>query len=117
MSELAFPELTLAEACSLITDGSHFSPVPQEDGHPIVNAKDIPKGKVELDTCTRISERDYQLLRSQNCAPKAGDVLLSKDGTIGRVVHYKEDLEVVALSSVVISDPSLSWIQGSLLTR
>lgn len=105
MSEHTFPELALAETCSLITDGSHFSPTPQEDGHPIVNAKDIPAGKVELETCTRISDRDYQLLCSQNCAPKVGDVLLSKDGTIGRVVHYKEDLGVVALSSVAILRP------------
>ncbi len=106
MSSLDCEAVPLAEACCLITDGSHFSPTPRDEGYPIVNAKDIPKGRVELDTCTRISEREYRLLKSQNCAPISGDVLLSKDGTIGRVVHYKEDLGVVLLSSVAILRPN-----------
>ncbi|HUX29520.1 MAG TPA: restriction endonuclease subunit S [Thiobacillus sp.] len=101
----AFPTATLSDACQLITDGSHFSPTPREDGPPIVNAKDIPKGRVELATCTRISESEWMLLKRQNCSPDPGDVLLSKDGTIGRVVHYKEDLGVVLLSSVAILRP------------
>lgn len=102
MSSIDFATVTLTDACQLITDGSHFSPTPREDGYPIVNAKDIPKGRVELATCTRISESEWMLLKKQNCSPAPGDVLLSKDGTIGRVVHYKEDLEVVLLSSVAI---------------
>ena len=105
MPDTAFPTAPLGDVCSLITDGSHFSPVPQEEGHPIVNAKDIPNGHVDLSTCTRISEKDWQLLRAQNCSPRVGDVLLSKDGTIGRVVHYREDLGVVLLSSVAILRP------------
>ena len=105
MSSPGFEAVLLGEACSLITDGSHFSPTPREEGYPIVNAKDIPKGRVELDTCTRISEREYRLLKIQNCPPLPGDVLLSKDGTIGRVVHYKEDLGVVLPSSVAILRP------------
>ena len=43
MSSLSFETMPLAEVCHLITDGSHFSPTPREEGHPIVNAKDIPK--------------------------------------------------------------------------
>jgi type I restriction enzyme, S subunit len=106
MNSLAFRSISLAQACRLITDGSHFSPTPRDDGYPIVNAKDIPSGRVQLETCTRISEREYLLLKSQNCAPNVGDVLLSKDGTIGRVVYYKEDLKVVLLSSVAILRPN-----------
>ncbi len=99
------PKKTLESVCSLITDGSHFSPIPQEEGHPIVNAKDIPKGYIDLNSCTRISKKDWELLKKQNCAPKQGDVLLSKDGTIGRVVFYNNDLGVVVLSSVAILRP------------
>ncbi len=105
MRDVGFPAVRLANACPLITDGSHFSPVPQIEGFPIVTAKDIPHGRIDLATCTRISEADWRLLRAQNCAPAVGDVLLSKDGTIGRVVHYKEDLGVVLLSSVAMLRP------------
>jgi type I restriction enzyme S subunit len=117
MSSLGFSAVPLASACRLITDGSHFSPTPQEEGYPIVNAKDIPNGSVVLDTCTRISERDYHLLKLQNCAPIPGDVLLSKDGTIGRVVHYKEDLGVVLLSSVAILRPDPTVIAPAFLAQ
>lgn len=105
MSDNAFATAPLGRVCRLVTDGSHFSPVPQDEGFPIVNAKDIPNGRVNLDTCTRISEREFTLLKSQNCAPIPGDVLLSKDGTIGRVVNYSEDLGVVVLSSIAILRP------------
>jgi type I restriction enzyme S subunit len=114
MSEAVFNKVPLAATCRLITDGSHFSPTPQEEGFPIVNAKDIPSGRVDLETCTRISKREWLLLKSQNCAPNPGDVLLSKDGTIGRVVHYKEDLGVVLLSSVAIIRPDESLDPGFL---
>jgi len=42
--------------------------------------------------------------------------LLSKDGTIGRVVHYKEDLGVVLLSSVAILRP-LEAIEPEFLAQ
>lgn len=108
MHDSRFEAARLGEACRLITDGSHYSPTPQVEGRPIVNAKDIPRGRVELSTCTRISEADWALLRTQRCAPEVGDVLLSKDGTIGRVVHYREDQGVVLLSSVAILRPDSS---------
>lgn len=99
------PPKSLESVCSLITDGSHFSPIPQAEGHPIVNAKDIPNGRINLNSCTRITQHDWELLKKQNCAPQPGDVLLSKDGTIGRVVLYDTDLSVVVLSSVAILRP------------
>lgn len=117
MSSLEFMTGTLADICTVITDGSHFSPTPQEEGFPIVNAKDIPDGRVVLDTCTRISKSDYDLLKIQNCAPVPGDVLLSKDGTIGRVVHYKNDLGVVLLSSVAILRPDQATIAPAFLAQ
>jgi len=99
---------SLESVCDLITDGSHFSPVPQSDAYPIVNAKDIPNGHINLDTCTRISKADWNTLKKQKCSPVPGDVLLSKDGTIGRVVHYQSDLGVVVLSSIAILRPKPS---------
>ena len=105
---------SLESICSLITDGSHFSPEPQTEGFPIVNAKDIPHGRINLETCTRIKREDWALLVKQNCAPVPGDVLLSKDGTIGRVVLYETDLGVVVLSSVAIIRPKASIDPGLL---
>lgn len=107
---------SLQSVCDLITDGSHFSPTPQKDGYVIVNAKDIPNGRINLETCTKISKADWTTLKKQNCAPITGDVLLSKDGTIGRVVHYKSDQGVVVLSSIAILRPKTS-VDASFLAQ
>ena len=93
---------TLNSLCELITDGSHFSPQPQIDGEIIVNVKDMTKWGIDFHTCTKVSKNDYDFLVKQNCAPKYNDVLLSKDGTIGRVLIYRETRNVVLLSSIAI---------------
>lgn len=97
---------TLSEACRLITDGSHFSPVPQSEGHPIVNVKDFRDGFVDVDSCTKISDVAFSALEAGNCTVSPGDVLLSKDGTIGKVVVYKQEGVLAALSSVCIMRPN-----------
>jgi type I restriction enzyme S subunit len=100
-----FPEVTLKELSSVLTDGSHFSPTPQSSGAPIANVKDLRDGYVDLDSCTRISESAYQQLVASGCTIKPGDVLLSKDGTIGKVVVYEQPNTIVALSSICIIRP------------
>jgi len=92
----------LNDLCELITDGSHFSPVPQEDGEIIVNVKDMKTWGIDYDSCTKISKNDFDFLSKQNCTPRINDVLLSKDGTIGRVLVFKDNRIVILLSSIAI---------------
>ncbi|WP_168733400.1 restriction endonuclease subunit S [Deinococcus sp. Arct2-2] len=85
-----------------ITDGSHFSPTPQTSGKPIANVKDMRVGKIDIDSCTIISIKDFNLLKRNGCSPEKGDVLFSKDGTIGKTILYTQDEEIVTLSSIAI---------------
>lgn len=94
------------DVCDFITDGSHFSPTPIEDGEIIANVKDMGEFGIKYDTCTRISQNEFTILKSQNCSPRIGDVLFSKDGTIGRVVLFNDKREIVLLSSIAILRPS-----------
>ena len=48
----------------------------------------------------------YRELKATGCTIKNGNVLLSKDGTVGRVVVYKQDDEIGALSSICIIEPT-----------
>ena len=95
----------LSEITSKITDGSHFSPVPQEEGWPIGNVKDMGKYDFIYEECTEILKSQFDLLVAQNCSPVKNDVLLSKDGTIGKVLLYKGDKNIVLLSSIAIIRP------------
>ncbi len=101
-----FPSATLRELVSRITDGSHFSPTPQEHGYLIANVKDMKSGFIDFSSCTRISAAAYRELKATGCTIRNGNVLLSKDGTVGRVVVYKQDEEIGALSSICIIVPT-----------
>ena len=95
----------LGEISSRITDGSHFSPTPQLYGYPIANVKDMRDRHIHIDSCTRIKEDDYKALMANGCTIKDGAVLLSKDGTVGKVIVYAQTDEIAALSSICIITP------------
>jgi type I restriction enzyme S subunit len=104
---------TLSELCNQITDGSHFSPEPQVIGKIIVNVKDIIDGRIEIDNCTNISNADFDSLVRNGCSPKPGDILLSKDGSIGEVVVYYLNIRVVCLSSIAILTPDKNKLNSN----
>ncbi|AUG00244.1 hypothetical protein CXQ81_06410 [Pseudomonas sp. 09C 129] len=101
-----FPSVPLRELASRITDGSHFSPTPQQHGYLIANVKDMKSGYIDFSSCTRISASAYRELNATGCTIRNGNVLLSKDGTVGRVVVYQQDDEIGALSSICIIVPT-----------
>ncbi|MBX3043114.1 MAG: restriction endonuclease subunit S [Candidatus Kapabacteria bacterium] len=96
----------LEEVCIYVSDGSHFSPKAREEGFVIGNVKDMEEFDFNYNSCTKISIRDYEVLVSQNCQPLKGDILLSKDGTIGKVFVFNKDKKIVILSSIAILRPS-----------
>ena len=99
---LGWSTKNLNDVTSLITDGAHFSPVPQEYGELIANVKDFGEQGIKYETCTKILEKDFNYLVRQNCSPKKGDILLSKDGTIGKVILFPGEMSIVLLSSIAI---------------
>ncbi|WP_416138818.1 restriction endonuclease subunit S [Halomonas sp. HK25] len=97
-----FERIPLSELTIKITDGSHFSPTPVEHGMLIANVKDMQGGSVDLGSCTRISEKDYLKLAASGCIAKRNDVLLSKDGTVGKVAVMDGEEKLATLSSIAI---------------
>ena len=96
----------LGDACVQITDGSHFSP--KEDGngeYKIATVANIKENYIDIDSCKRISKKDYIMLVKNGCKPKIGDVLFSKDGTVGLSFSFKQNLDLVLLSSIAIIKP------------
>ncbi|WP_434150448.1 restriction endonuclease subunit S [Methylocaldum gracile subsp. desertum] len=104
--DYGYPLVPLHQVARRITDGSHFSPTPREHGPLIANVKDMKAGAIDFSTCTRISPSAYRELKATGCTIKNGNVLLSKDGTVGRVLVYRQDDEIGALSSICIIEPT-----------
>jgi type I restriction enzyme, S subunit len=96
----------LKDFCVRITDGSHFSPKTVEDGLPYVTVKDVSdKGDIDLIGCKKITKDDFENLEKGNCRPNIGDVLLSKDGTVGKTAIVNKNNNFVLLSSLAILTP------------
>lgn len=111
----------LKRLCSVITDGSHFSPETVDNGYPYITATDVRGLGIDYTSTKYISEKDFFMLQKQGCQPLKGDVLIVKDGaTTGRVGVMIDDTKCVALSSVAFLRPNknittdyLRWILES----
>lgn len=97
--------MRLKYACEKITDGSHFSPELQDEGATYITVTNIHGGKVHVEEGLKILVADYEKLVRAGCQPAIGDVLLTKDGTIGRTA-IAETNNYVLLSSVAILTPT-----------
>ncbi len=59
----------------------------------------------DLDNCKTISDENFSALVNNGCKVEKGDVLFSKDGTMGIVCVPKKNIDVVLLSSIAILKP------------
>ncbi|MGR5173765.1 restriction endonuclease subunit S [Vibrio owensii] len=98
-----------------VTDGSHHSPKIEADGYPFISVTDVGVNSINFSDAKRISLKDYGRLVREGCKPSIGDVLLTKDGTIGRACIVKEDMpDFVILSSLGLLTPKEDLINSYL---
>lgn len=97
--------INLKKCCETITDGSHFSPETTSEGKYYITVRDVGKDSIDFDNAPKISVEDYNTLKRNGCEPKKGDVLLSKDGTIGKCIIVNET-DFVILSSLGLLRPN-----------
>ncbi len=65
-----------------INDGTHVTPTYVAEGVPFLRVTDIQDEKIDLESVKRIPEHEHNEL-FKRCDPEKGDLLLSKNGTIG----------------------------------
>lgn len=109
------PTRTLQQVCELITDGTHYTPKDIGSGYPFLTVKDMSSTGLDLEECSFISKEDFELVKAGNCSPQIGDVLFSKDGTVGKVHVVTEDTEFGVLSSIAILRPNSKIIHPQYL--
>lgn len=106
----------LIEVCDEITDGSHFSPKSSdEEEYPYITVRDIHQDKIDFIKCKFINRENYDLLAKNGCKPNNGDLLFSKDGTVGKVSLVDFDKDFVVLSSLAIIRPKKKIILPAFL--
>lgn len=107
-----FPYIPLLKISSKITDGSHYSPTNDSSFEKkYVTVKDLDHfGNLNLEDCLTISNEEFAKLVRTGCQPAIGDVLFSKDGTVGKTFTVLKDNDFVTLSSLAIISPNQSSI-------
>ncbi|WP_179317595.1 restriction endonuclease subunit S [Winogradskyella undariae] len=106
----------LKRYCLKVTDGSHHSPQTQYEGKSYISVKDVNAfGEIDTINCKKINQKDFDDLARNGCQPKKNDILLTKDGTIGRAAIVNSDNDFVVLSSLGIITPDLNEFDSSFL--
>ena len=100
----------LGELCLQITDGTHKTPVYQNEGVPFLSVKNISSGTFDLKDIKYISEEEHAEL-IKRCKPEKNDVLVCRIGTLGKAITIDIDLEFsifVSLGLIKTTDKIVS---------
>lgn len=93
---------SLSQMCSVIMDGTHFSPSSTTGPFKYLTSKNIRYGRLALDDLCFISEDEHRAIYSR-CPVRKGDLLLTKDGAnTGNAALNSLDEEFSLLSSVAV---------------
>jgi type I restriction enzyme S subunit len=95
---------SLGEICSLIRDGVHETPPYVPSGVPFITVKNIVTGRLDFQNTNFVSEEVHSELTSR-VKPERGDILVSKDGTIGVPCVVDTDREFSIFVSVALLKP------------
>ena len=107
---------SLINLCDEITDGSHFSPKSKvADEYPYITVRDLTDGVIDFNSCKFIDSDAYTSLVKNGCQPNNGDILFSKDGTVGKVALVESQRKFVVLSSLAIIRPNQKLIASTYL--
>lgn len=113
---MIFPNASLDDICSLITDGTHYTPPDIGEGIPFLTVRDMTPDGLDFEGCAKISSEEFEKLDAGNCSPRIGDILFSKDGTVGKVHLVKEQAKFGVLSSIAILRPQFGEVDGLYLS-
>lgn len=91
----------LHDLTNQIVDGTHFTPKYIENGIPFLRVTDIQTKKIEFEGLKFVSKEEHELLKLR-CYPKRGDILVSKNGSIGIIKIVDWDWEFSIFVSLAL---------------
>lgn len=96
-----WPIMTLEDLAELITDGEHSTPKRCNDGIYLLSARNVLNHSLKLDDVDYIDEAEYYRI-SKRVIPKAGDILLSCSGSVGRCCITPMEIKFQLVRSVAL---------------
>jgi type I restriction enzyme S subunit len=79
------------------------NPMPEtNDGPHMITAKDVRDGAVDYEQCRKTSFKAFNELLTKKSKPQVGDILLTKDGTLGRLAVVEQEGTCINQSVAII---------------
>ena len=94
--------LELGVVCD-VRDGTHDSPIYQQNGFPLITSKNLKNGMIDFSAVNYISEEDLIKINKRS-AVDDGDILMPMIGTIGNPIIVKKEREF-AVKNVALIKP------------
>lgn len=98
--------ISLGELCNKITDGTHHTPTYTDNGIPFLRVTDITESN---NSKKFISETEHLEL-IKRCNPQKGDILYTKNGTIGVAKKITWDYEFSIFVSLCLLKPNTELV-------
>jgi type I restriction enzyme, S subunit len=106
-----WPIVSLGELCIKLVDGCHKTPAYVQSGVPFITVSNIVSGTLDFKQTKFITQDEHAIL-TKRVKPVRGDILVSKDGTIGVPCPVETDREFsvfVTAYAVTEGIPALHW--------
>lgn len=100
---------------SRVTDGAHIAPDTDGGVHDFVSTRDVKEGGIDFSGSLKTTKETYEYMVKTGCRPMSGDVLFSKDGTVGETAVVRADRDFVVASSLVIVSPERERLNADYL--
>jgi type I restriction enzyme S subunit len=98
-----------------VVDGTHFTPAYKDDGVAFIRVTDIHDKVIDQTKLRRIS-REEHLQLNKRCNPEKGDLLLSKNGTIGLTTVVDWDFPFSIFVSLCLIKPIKSLVSADFIS-
>lgn len=106
--------IALQEACTLVTDGTHYTPTYAENGIVFLSAKNVTQLRIDWKNVKYVPE-SLHLKLQKRVAPRLNDVLLAKNGTTGVAALVDRDVVFDIYVSLALLRPSDAVLPKFLL--
>ena len=81
----------ILELSLFVTDGIHKTPKYSENGLPFIQVNNIKEGIINFEQNIKYVSNDWEQIALKRYLPKPGDILITKDGTIGIAATVHDD--------------------------
>lgn len=89
----SWEEKTVTDLCSIIVDCPHSTPKWEKEGMICLRTTNIKAGYLDLSELKYVTESTF-VERNKRCIPQYGDVVLTREGSIGDIAVIPEGLDI-----------------------